>query len=94
MPLTKDFYRTVFLTLGFANSQGFTERFPGVLGWQCSFHALLFCNIPHQRKMRSDLKLRVVFADLTLLWCNNVKPTTLPAANVAVPIIVLWLGGT
>jgi len=30
------------LNLGFTNPQGFTERFPRVLGWQLSFHVLIF----------------------------------------------------
>jgi len=37
--------RAVVLNLGFANPQVFTGRFPGVLGWQLSFHLLLFFNI-------------------------------------------------
>jgi len=35
-------FRSVVLNLGFVNPQGFTGRFPGVLGWQLSFHVLLF----------------------------------------------------
>ena len=38
-------YITVDLNLGF------TERFPGVLGWQLGFHVLLFFNILHYGKM-------------------------------------------
>jgi len=41
-------FRSVVLNLGFANPQGFTGRFPGVLGWQLSFHVLLFL-IPYSR---------------------------------------------
>jgi len=33
------------LNLGFTNPQGFTGRFPRVLGWQLSFHVLIFFNI-------------------------------------------------
>jgi len=36
---------SVVINLGFANPQGFTGRFSGVLGWQLSFHVLLFFNI-------------------------------------------------
>ena len=35
----------VDLNLGFANPQGFTGRFLGVLGWSLSFHVLLLFNI-------------------------------------------------
>jgi len=54
--------RTVVLNLGFANPQGFMGRFPGVLGWQLSFHVLLFFNTLYKRKMRADWKLRLDFA--------------------------------
>ena len=37
--------KAVVLKLGFANPQGFTGRFPKVLGWQLSFHVLLFFSI-------------------------------------------------
>jgi len=54
--------RSVVLNLGFANPQGLTGRFPGVLGWQLSSHVLLLFNILHWRKMHADWKHRVDFA--------------------------------
>jgi len=37
--------RAVVLNLGFASPQGLTGRFTGVLGWQLSFHVVLYFNI-------------------------------------------------
>ena len=41
---TSRIFRTVVFNQGFANLQGFTGRFPGVLGCQLSFHMLLLFN--------------------------------------------------
>ena len=35
------FFSPGFLNLGLANPQGFTGRFPGVLGWKLSFHVFI-----------------------------------------------------
>ena len=65
--------------LGFANLQGFTGRFPGVLGWQLSLHVLLFLTSYTEGKCVPIVNSVEILADLALLWCNNVKSTALPA---------------